>query len=162
MTMRDITKPAGPDGPDGPDRPPMHLVDLDDRLGTRMDPIRRALAGDTDLAVVLAHDMVDGDDFVLVATERGIHVRRLWPGAPRPLLPTGYPDVAPWASVDVSPVWSEGWQVHGMEQTALATHNCELRIGATAFLVAANGTAGRWAVDGFRDEVVRHVTGEPS
>jgi hypothetical protein len=58
----------------------------------------------------------------------------------------------------VSPVRSEGWQVNGTERNALATHSCELRIGSTAFLVAANGASGRWAVDGFHDEVVRRGT----
>jgi hypothetical protein len=140
------------------DRSPMHLDDLAERLGSRVDPIREALAGDVDLAVVVAHDLIDGDDFVLVATRRGVHVRHLWPDGPHPLLPSRHPGVAPWATVRVSPVRSEGWQVHGVERNGLATHSCEVRIGGTAFLVAANGTAGRWAVDGFHDEVVRRGT----
>jgi hypothetical protein len=155
MMAEGMTTHGGVDA--GAERSPMHLDDLEDRLGTRLDPIRAALAGDPDLAVVLAHDLVDGDDFVLVATDHGVHVRRLWPDAPRPLLPTTYPEIAPWASVSVSPVWSEGWHVHGVGQTSLATHGFELRIGATGFLVAANGTTGRWAVDGFHDEVVRRA-----
>jgi hypothetical protein len=163
MTMRDRTTVEGRVGGSAvPDRTPMRLGDLDHQIGSRFDPIRAALAGDTDLAAVLAHDLADGDDFVLVATRHGVHVRRLWPDAPRPVLPTAYPDLAPWASIWVSPVWSEGWQVQGIERTALATHNCELWIGGTRCLVAAKGTAGRWAVDGFHDEVVRLVTGAPA
>jgi hypothetical protein len=55
----------------------MHLVDLVDRLGSRLDPIHVVLDGEPDLAVVLAHDLIDGDDFVLGATAQGIHVRRV-------------------------------------------------------------------------------------
>jgi hypothetical protein len=136
----------------------MRLADLEERLGTRVGPIREALAGEADLAVALAHDLVDGDDFVLVATRRGVHVRHLWPDAPHALLPTSHPGLAPWSTVRASPVRSEGWQVQGQEQNALSTHTCEVRIGAAVFLVSANGTPGQWAVDGFHDEVIRRGT----
>ncbi len=146
------------------DRPPMRLDDLVERLGERVDPIREALGGDTDLAVVLAHALPDGADFVLVATKGGMHVRYLCPDASdapdavdaqRPVLG---PDVVPWSSVRVSPVRTEGWQDHSSERAAGATHSCEVRIGEVAFVVSAVGTTGRWAVDGFHDEVVRRGT----
>jgi hypothetical protein len=136
----------------------MRLDDLSERLGARIEVIRDALAGEPDIAVALAHDLRDGDDYVLVATRSGVHVRYLWPEDQHPLLTQVSPGVIGWASVRVSPLRSEGWQVAGRTDPALATHTCEVRIDDLAFLVSANGASGQQAVVGFHDEVVRRGT----
>lgn len=140
------------------ERQPMHLDDLEQRLGGQVAPIRAALAGETDLAVVLAHDPTDGDDVVLVATRRGLHVRQLCPDASLDTRPTREPSVAPWATVRVSPVRIEGWRAPGTQPDARATHSCEVRVGQTLFHVSADGLPGQAAVDSFHDEVVRRGT----
>ena len=140
------------------DQQPMRLEDLAERLGPRLSLLRDALEGQTDIAVVLAHDVRDGDDFVLVATRSGVYVGYLWPEAQHALLGSVRPGYATWASVRVSPVRSEGWQVTGDAQAELATYACEVRIDGAALLVTANGVTGLGAVAGFHDEVIRRGT----
>ena len=139
-------------------REPMRLGDLIDRLGPRVDDIRECLGGEADLAVVLGHDVRDGDDVVLIATRTGVHVSLLWPDEDHALLGAARPGWANWRSVRVSPVHTEGWQVAGQGHDAQATHTCQVLIEDVEFLVSANGAAGQQAVDGFHDEVVRRGT----
>ena len=134
------------------ERPPMRLDDLSDRLGPSADAIRDALGGETDIAVALAHDL-DGDDYVLVATRAGVHVRYL-----SPVAQDQQPGVVRWASVRVSPLNSDGRHVEGQERPAPGTHACEVRIDGVAFLVSGDTTAGRQGAVGFHDEVVRRGT----
>lgn len=134
----------------------MHLDDLTERLGSRIDAIREDLGGVGDLAVIVAHGEEDGDDFVLIATRAGVYVSPLWPAdRPRTSDVCGWTG---WSQVRVSPVRLDGRQVDGRQDPARASHSCTVVVGEARFIASADGPSGQQAVDGFHDEVVRRGT----
>lgn len=138
------------------ERPPMHLDDLTERLGSRIDAIRRDLDGADDLAVVVAHGEQDDRDAVLIATRAGVYVSPLWPADRSPRNTIG--GWTGWTQVRVSPVRVDGRPSGGRQDPALATCSCTVVVGDARFIVSADGPSGLQAVDGFHDEVVRRGT----
>ena len=130
---------------------PLRLDDLAERIGSQLVAIRDSLAGEEDIAVVVAHDPSD-DDFVLVATRSGLRVWPIGPGAGR------QGRLAAWPMVRVTPVRSDGGWHRGARDSELEKHSCEVLVEGATFHIAAEGAAGQGSISGFHDEVVRRGT----
>lgn len=131
----------------------MRLDDLADRIGARLGPIRQSLQDESDIAVVVADRVEDGDECVLVATRAGVHVRCL--GAARADQRT---TPTPWASVRVSPLHVERRTHGGSAPVETKRYGCDVVVGDTCFRLAADEDGGPSGIEAFHDEIVRRGT----
>lgn len=133
----------------------MRLDDLADRIGPQLEPIRQSLQDESDIAVVVADRVEDGDRCVLVATRAGVHVRCFGGGATRASQRT---TPTPWASVRVSPLQVERRTHGGSAPVETKRYGCDVVVGDASFRLAADDDGGPSGIEAFHDEIVRRGT----
>lgn len=134
---------------------PVRLDDLAERLGPRLRPIRQALQDESDIAVVVADSVSDGDACVLVATRAGVHVSCFGGDAAREARAA---TATPWASVRVSPLHVERRSSGGSGPADARRYGCDVLVGDACFRLVADDDGGPSGIEAFHDEIVRRGT----
>lgn len=133
----------------------MRLDDLAERIGAEVRSIRQALKDESDIAVVVADRVADGDECVLVATRTGVLVSCVGGGGPRADQRT---TPSPWASVRVSPLHVERRSHVGSVGSDTRRYGCDVLVGEAWFRLAAADDDGPSGIEAFHDEIVRRGT----